>query len=77
MKKYAFGADIGGTTVKLGLFTTEGELLEKWEITTRTGEEFDILQDVADSCRGMMEQKKTRQGGICRHRHRCARPGER
>ncbi len=27
-------------------------------ITTRTGEEFDILQDVADSCRGMMEQKK-------------------
>ena len=58
MKKYAFGADIGGTTVKLGLFTTEGELLEKWEITTRTGEEFDILQDVADSCRGMMEQKK-------------------
>ena len=57
MKKYAFGADIGGTTVKLGLFTTEGELLEKWEIPTRTGEEYDILQDVADSCCGMMDQK--------------------
>ena len=30
--KYCFGVDIGGTTVKIGLFTTEGELLEKWEI---------------------------------------------
>ena len=26
--KYCFGVDIGGTFVKLGLFTTEGELLE-------------------------------------------------
>lgn len=33
--KYCFGVDIGGTTVKLGLFTAEGELLEKWEIITR------------------------------------------
>ena len=57
MKKYAFGADIGGTTVKLGLFTVEGELLDNWEIPTRTGGEYDILQDVADSCREKMEQK--------------------
>lgn len=35
MGKYCFGVDIGGTTVKLGLFTAEGELLEKWEIITR------------------------------------------
>ena len=34
MSKYAFGADIGGTTVKLGLFTGDGVLLEKWEIKT-------------------------------------------
>ena len=33
--KYCFGVDIGGTTVKLGLFTAEGELIEKWEIPTR------------------------------------------
>ena len=32
------GIDIGGTTVKCGLFTTEGVLLEKWEIKTRTEE---------------------------------------
>lgn len=31
MKKYCFGIDVGGTTVKMGLFTTEGELLDKWE----------------------------------------------
>ena len=36
MKAYAFGVDVGGTTVKLGLFTAEGELLDKWEIPTRT-----------------------------------------
>ena len=30
--KYCFGVDIGGTTVKLGLFTTEGEIVDKWEI---------------------------------------------
>ena len=34
--KYGFGVDIGGTTVKLGLFTEKGELLEKWEIPTNT-----------------------------------------
>ena len=29
MKKYSLGIDIGGTTVKLGLFTLEGKLLKK------------------------------------------------
>ena len=33
--KYCFGVDIGGTTIKMGLFTSEGDLLEKWEIVTR------------------------------------------
>lgn len=50
MKPYAFGVDIGGTTVKIGLFTTQGELLEKWEIPTRTensGE--NVLPDIARS----------------------------
>ncbi|MBO7335800.1 MAG: hypothetical protein J6U42_02555 [Lachnospiraceae bacterium] len=32
--RYIFGSDIGGTTVKLGLFDEEGNLLEKWEIPT-------------------------------------------
>ena len=36
MGKYVFGVDVGGTTVKLGLFDVEGNLLDKWEIHTRT-----------------------------------------
>ena len=35
MKRYAFGVDVGGTTIKLGLFSEDGTLLEKWEIPTR------------------------------------------
>jgi glucokinase len=35
MSTKVFGVDIGGTTVKMGLFTAEGELLDKWEIATR------------------------------------------
>ena len=31
MAKYVFGVDIGGTTVKIGLFSVEGEMLDKWE----------------------------------------------
>ena len=36
MKEYAFGIDLGGTTAKVGLFTTSGKLLEKWEVSTDT-----------------------------------------
>ena len=57
MKKYVFGVDIGGTTVKLGLFDVEGDVLDKWEIPTRTengGEK--ILPDIADSIREKMKQ---------------------
>ena len=48
--KYGFGIDVGGTSVKLGFFKEEGELLEKWEIPTRTknGGEL-ILPDIADA----------------------------
>ena len=34
MKKYVFGVDIGGTTVKLGLFDVEGNVLDKLECGT-------------------------------------------
>ena len=56
MKKYVFGVDIGGTTVKLGLFDTEGNVLDKWEIPTRTEEDGSkILPDIADSIRDKMK----------------------
>ena len=48
MGKYCFGIDVGGTSVKCGLFQTDGVLVEKWEIPTRkenSGEA--ILPDIA------------------------------
>ena len=40
MMKYCFGVDVGGTTVKLGLFTVEGELLDygRLRLTQKTKE---------------------------------------
>lgn len=59
MKKYCFGIDIGGTTVKIGLFTVEGEVVKKWEIPTRKEAQGNyILTDIADSIRETMEQEK-------------------
>jgi len=52
MEKYLFGVDVGGTTVKLGLFTPEGDLVDKWEITTRKEDGGDhIIGDIAESIR--------------------------
>ena len=58
MKKYCFGIGVGGTTVKMGLFTTEGELLDKWEIPTRKedGGAY-ILNDVAASVEAKLAEK--------------------
>ena len=50
MSKYVVGVDVGGTTVKLGMFTVDGEVISKWEIPTRTeGDGSHILPDIADS----------------------------
>ena len=58
MKNYCFGIDVGGTTVKLGLFSTAGELLDKWEITTRT-ENFgeNILSDICEAMEAKLAEK--------------------
>ena len=50
MSKYAVGVDVGGTTVKLGVLDTDGNLLNKWEIVTRKEENGShILPDIAAS----------------------------
>lgn len=55
MKKYGFGADVGGTTIKMGLFEMDGTLVEKWEIPTDTTEKgAHILQDIAATVHGKM-----------------------
>ena len=58
MANYVFGIDVGGTSVKCGMFQTDGTLLEKWEIPTRTengGSE--ILPDIAKSVKAKMAEK--------------------
>ncbi|SFR84079.1 ROK family glucokinase [Anaeromicropila populeti] len=50
MGKYCMGVDVGGTTVKIGLFDTEGNLQDNWEIVTRKDEGGSyILSDIAAS----------------------------
>ena len=59
MAKYVFGVDVGGTTVKMGLFSADGNVMDKWEIPTRTenaGKE--ILPDIAESIRAKMAEKE-------------------
>ena len=58
MKEYAFGIDLGGTTAKIGLFTTSGALLEKWEVPTdisNAGEH--ILENLAAAILGKMKEQ--------------------
>lgn len=48
MSKYCFGVDIGGTTIKMGLFSKDYQLLSKWEIPTdKSNNGSNILTDVA------------------------------
>ena len=58
MKEYAFGIDLGGTTAKIGLFKTTGELLEKWEVPTDTSNAGEhILKNLAAAVQGKMQEK--------------------
>ena len=55
MGKKCIGIDVGGTTVKVGLFELDGTLLRKWEVPTRKEEDGKyILPDVADSIRKVL-----------------------
>ena len=58
MGRYAFGVDVGGTTVKMGLFDKDGCVLDKWEIPTVTENEgAAVLPDVAESILSKMKEK--------------------
>lgn len=58
MANYIYGIDIGGTTVKMGLFDAEGEMLDKWEIVTRKEDQgSQILPDIAQSIKEKNEEK--------------------
>lgn len=58
MKKYGFGVDVGGTTIKMGFFETSGKLIDKWEIKTdiSNGGE-NILSDIAKAIDNKLAQE--------------------
>ena len=52
-----FGVDVGGTTVKMGLFEEDGTILDKWEIATDISEEGKaILPNIAASLEKKIEE---------------------
>lgn len=58
MNQYIYGIDLGGTTVKMGLFDNKGEMLEKWEIVTRKEQDGSlILPDIAEAVKKKNEEK--------------------
>lgn len=58
MGKKCIGIDVGGTTVKIGIFGIDGSLLEKWEVPTRKEENGKyILSDVAASIQEKLREQ--------------------
>ena len=58
MDKKCIGIDVGGTTVKIGIFGIDGSLLEKWEVPTRKEENGKyILSDVAASIQEKLREQ--------------------
>ena len=56
--QYLFGVDIGGTTVKIGLVSYEGEILDKFEIKTNVENNgASILTDIRDAIYNYLEVK--------------------
>ena len=53
-----FGVDLGGTTVKIAVFSSEGKLLFKWEIPTATENGgAQILPDIAEAVLSYCKEK--------------------
>ncbi|MCR5828745.1 MAG: ROK family glucokinase [Lachnospiraceae bacterium] len=58
MSKYIVGTDIGGTTVKLGIFTREGKLAHKWEIRTdRSNGGENVPEDIAKTVKETLSER--------------------
>ena len=58
MGKKCIGVDVGGTSVKLGIFDVDGVLLKKWEIPTRKEEQGKyVLDDIGASIRETLKDE--------------------
>ena len=67
---YCFGVDIGGTTVKIGLFEETGTIVEKWEIPTNTLADGDRREK---TIRRRHPRDRSRSSGACDGRRNCKR----
>lgn len=53
-----FGVDVGGTTIKTGLFEDNGRLIEKYEIPTdKTEQGRHIIDNITEHLRAVLEEK--------------------
>ena len=59
MGKYAIGFDLGGTTCKVGFFSENGKLIEKWEVPTdKKNDGKNILPNLAENIHSYLHGKK-------------------
>ena len=66
MKRYGFGIDVGGTAIKMGLFTTDGELIEKWEIKTNKEDQGSrIFDDIAEQIDEKLSERNISKTEVC------------
>lgn len=65
MGNFCVGVDVGGTTVKMGLFTEDGQVKDKWEIGTRKDEGGSyILSDISKSLDSKLKEFKIEKENI-------------
>lgn len=58
MEKTCVGIDVGGTSIKLGIFKLNGENIKKWEIPTdRTDHCKNVIRDIAKSVRAELSKE--------------------
>jgi len=57
--RYGFGVDVGGTSIKIGFFDVDGNMLEKWSIDTDVSDSGShILPEIAESINAYIEKNK-------------------
>ncbi len=60
-----FGVDIGGTAIKIGLFSNKGELIQKWSIPTNIEDNGKyVIPDVADAIIDKVKEKNIGVDGL-------------
>ena len=58
MKRFCIGVDIGGTSIKFGLFNKQAEIIHKWHIATDVSDSGkNVIIDIAKSIKEVMSYK--------------------